>query len=167
MATIYRFVIEQKTSGKGGSETGRGGKPKASVGAAKKGKDLPLLWGGKKGGVEHNRKMRAINPLLNKLTGGVWEKGMRVGRALGGVVRKNTETGKLSIGGPAIAIIIAFIIMTAWRITAKFNQIERERAEKYNTENFKQLENGTSAVHGAYKVMVNGWSGRITYNENK
>ena len=36
-----------------------------------------------------------------------------------------------------------------------------------NTSNYKHLENGTSAIHGAYKVMVDGWSGRITYNENK
>ena len=31
----------------------------------------------------------------------------------------------------------------------------------------KKLENGGGAVHGSYKRMVNGWSGRITYNENK
>lgn len=165
MATIYRFVIEQK-AGKGGSGTGRTG-PRANKGAAKKGRDLPLLWGGDKGGVEHNRKLRAINPLLNKITNGVWEKGMRLGRAVGGVVKQNTETGKLSIGGPAIAIIIAFIIMMAWRITAQFNQRDRATAEKLNAENYKALENGAGAVHGAYKLMVNGWSGRINYNENK
>lgn len=167
MATIYRFVIEQKTSGKGGSETGMGGKPKASKGAAKKGKWIPLFGGGEKGGVEHNRKLRAINPLMNKITNGVWEKGMRIGRALGGLVKQNTETGKLAIGGPAIAIIIAFIIMMAWRITTMYNQKERATAEKLNAENYKQLENGGGAIHGAYKLVVNEWSGRITYNENK
>ena len=165
MATIYRFIVEQKTtSGSDGTASGKG---RAKKGAAKKGKDLPLLWGGEKGGVEHNRKLRAINPILNKITGGIWEKGMRLGRAAGGLIKKNTETGKLSIGGPSIAIIIAFILITTWNIIAKFNQRDRATAEKVNTENYKHLENGGSAVHGAYSLMVNEWSGRITYNENK
>ena len=56
--------------------------------------------------------MRAINPLLNKMTGGYWEKGMRVGRAGLGLVQRNTETGKLGVSGPAIAIIIALLIQT-------------------------------------------------------
>lgn len=163
MATIYRFVIEQKQSGGRGDS---GGKPRASKGAAKKGRDLPL-FGGSKGGVEHNRKMRAINPLLNKVTGGAWEKGVRLTRAAGGLIKRNTETGKLSIGGPAIAIIIAFVIMTVWNSIAKWNQRERYTADRLNAENFKQLENGSGAIHGSYKIMVNGWSGRITYNENK
>ena len=163
MATIYRFVVEQK--GRGGGSGG--GKPRANKGAGKKGRDLPLLWGGDKGGVEHNRKMRAINPILNKITGGVWEKGMRLGRAGAGLVRRNTETGKISFSGTSIAIIVAFILIQAWNIIAKFNQRDRATAERVNTENYKHLENGGSAVHGAYTLMVNGWSGKISYNENK
>ena len=165
MATIYRFIVEQKQSG-GGSGGGRKGSPRASKGAAKKGKYVPL-FGGQKGGVEHNRKMRAINPVLNKITGGAWEKGVRLARAAGGAIKIDKETGKLSLGGPAIAIIIAFILQTAWNIIAKWNQQERARADKLNAENYKKLENCGGAVHGSYKLMVNGWSGRITYNENK
>lgn len=163
MATIYRFVIEQKAS----KSRDSGGSPRANKGAAKKGKDLPLLWGGDKGGVEHNRKMRAINPILNKVTGGVWEKGMRLTRAAGGLVKRNTETGKISLGGPSIAIIIAFILMTVWNTIARFNQRDRANAEKLNAQNFTVLENGTSAIHGAYKVSTNFWNGRVNYNENK
>ena len=166
MPTIYRFIIEQKQSG-GGSGTGRGGKSRATKGAAKKGRDLPLLFGGSKGGVEHNRKMRAINPILNKLTGGVWEKGMRLTRAAAGMFKYNDKTGKIGVSGPAIAIIIAFVLITTWNMIQKWNQRERSYAEKANTSDYKRMENGTSAIHGAYKVMVNGWSGRITYNENK
>ena len=162
MATIYRFVIEQKAGRGGSGSTG----PRARKGAAKKGRDLPL-FGGSKGGVEHNRKMRAINPILNKITGGIWEKGTRLTRAAGGLIKINDKTGKLSIGGPAFAIIIAFVLITAWNAIAKWNQQERARADKLNAENYKKLENGGGAVHGAYKLMVNGWSGRITYNENK
>ena len=160
MATIYRFVVEQK--GRGGG----GGKPRANKGAGKKGKDLPL-FGGDKGGVEHNRKMRAINPILNKVTGGVWEKGMRLGRAAGGLVKVNSETGKITVGGPSIAIIIAMILITIWNTISKYNQQDRAIAEKTNTQNYVSLENGTGAIHGAYKVVTNYWSGKISYNENK
>ena len=107
MATIYRFIVEQKTT-----TTSSGRKSSADSGVskkttAKKGRWVSVL-GGEKGGVEHNRKLRAINPLLNKATGGYWEKGMRIGRAGMGLVQRNTETGKLGISGVAIAIIISF-----------------------------------------------------------
>ena len=63
MATIYRFIVEEKQ--RQDSE-----KPRADKGSAKKGKDLPL-FGGSRGGVEHNRISRAINPILNKVTS-IW-----------------------------------------------------------------------------------------------
>ena len=162
MATIYRFIVEQKTTSSGDGA----GKSRASKGASKKGRDLPL-FGGSKGGVEHNRKMRAINPLLNKVTGGVWEKGMRLGRATAGLVKVNSETGKISLSGPSIAIIIAFILMTVWNQIARLNQRDRAEAEKLNAQNYKRLEVGGGAIHGSYKIMTDGWSGRVTYNENK
>ena len=165
MATIYRFIVEQKTTGRDSS--GTGGKATATKGAGKKGRYLPLFGGGRKGGVEHNRKMRAINPILNKVTGGVWEKGTRLTRAAGGLIKVNDQTGKIKLGGPAIAIIIAFVLQTAWNLIAKWNTRERQEAEKLNAQNFKRLENGGGAVHGSYKLVVDGWSGRISYNENK
>ena len=164
MATIYRFIIEQKQTG--GGEGGRKGSSRASKGAAKKGKDLPL-FGGSKGGVEHNRKMRAINPILNKVTNGVWEKGTRLTRAGMGLVRRNTETGKITFSGTSIAILVAFILMQVWNGIAKWNMRSRQEAEKMNAQNYKRLENGGGAIHGSYKIAVDTWSGRITYNENK
>lgn len=161
MATIYRFVIEQKqtqTSGRKGGSSGGSGKGTT----AKKGK-MVSIFAGEKGGVEHNRKMRAINPLLNKATHGYWEKSMRLGRAGAGLVQRNTETGKLGLSGPAIAIIIAFIIQTL----LKWQNIERQKAMKFNRQNYKAMENGFGAVHGEYETNVNFWTGRTTYNENK
>ena len=158
MATIYRFIIEERQS-----RNGAGGRnsTQASKGSGK-GRYVSLL-GGSRGGVEHNRKLRAINPLLNKATGGIWEKGMRVGRAAMGLVTKNTETGKLGVSGPAIAIIIAFIIQTVMQ----FQNNEIQRAKKSNTQNYTQLENGYGAIHGAYEVTSSWWNGRITLNQNK
>ena len=163
MATIYRFIVEQKASGGASDST----KPRASKGAGKKGKDLPL-FGGSKGGVEHNRKMRAINPILNKVTNGVWEKGMRLARAGVGLANNISEKGwKGAMASPAIWIILAFALITTWNFFQKMNQQDRANAAKLNTQNFKAMENGSGTVHGAYSIAVNGWSGRITYNENK
>ena len=160
MATIYRFIVEQRTSG--GDGGGRKAPSGATKGAAKKGKYVSIL-GGEKGGVEHNRKLRAINPLLNKATGGAWEKGMRVGRAGLGLVQQNTETGKLRLSGPAIAIIIAFIIQSV----LKWQNKEIQKAKKQNTQNYKQLESSIGAVRSQYDISVNLWNGKLTYNENK
>ena len=122
------------------------------------------LLGGSKGGVEHNRKMRAINPLINKMTFGYHEKGMRLGRAALGLIKVNPETGAFAgLSGTAVAIIVSLAIQT----TLKIQGIQRERAEKTNTQNFKAMENGFSSIHGEYKVSKNFWDGAITYNENK
>ena len=162
MATIYRFIVEQKISGGGGTgrkPTQEGGNKKSP---AKKGR-MVSIFGGEKGGVEHNRKLRAINPLINRITGGVWEKSLRVGRAGLGLVQKNTETGAIGISGPAIAILIAFAIQTL----LKWQKVEMQKAQKLNAQNFKQLENGVSAIHSQYKVSTNIFTGRQTYNQNK
>lgn len=159
MATIYRFIVEQKTR-----TTGDGRQPRqsASKGAAKKGR-MVSLFGGEKGGVEHNRKMRAINPLLNRITGGAWEKGMRLGRATTGLIKRNTETGKIGFSGTAIAIIIAMVIQAY----IKIQQAETQKAQKLNAQNFKQLENGIGAMNGQFEITTNWFNGRHVYNQNK
>lgn len=160
MATIYRFIVEQKTLST--SQGRQSSSPQSKKVTAKRGKYISL-FGGEKGGVEHNRKMRAINPLLNRMTGGAWEKGMRLTRAGLGLVKKNTETGKLAISGPAIAIIIAFIIQAL----LKWQKSEMVKAEEKNMQDYKQLENGIGAIHGQYKMSKNIFTGRQTYNQNK
>lgn len=163
MATIYRFVVEQKKASEtGGRKSGKEGSGTSKKTTAKKGKWVSVL-DSPKGGVEANRKMRAINPLLNKVTGGYWEKGMRLGRAGLGLVQRNTETGKLGLSGPAVAIIIAFVIQTVLKIQAR----DRAKANELNAQNYKMLENGYGAIRSSYEISVNGWSGRQTYNQNK
>jgi len=162
MATIYRFIVEQKTTTNDGSRKGGVSTTPSKRTTAKKGKYVSI-FGGDKGGVEHNRKMRAINPLLNRATGGWWEKGTRLGRAGAGLVQKNTETGKMAISGVSIAIILAFLIQSLMKIQRK----EQIRAEKRNAQNFKQMENGLGAIHSEYEIVANAWNGRQTYNQNK
>ena len=161
MATIYRFIVENKTSG-GGSGGRKGNTTPSTKTTSKKGKWVGIL-SGNKGGVEHNRKMRAVNPLLNKMTGGWWEKGTRLGRAGAGLVQKNTKTGELRVSGVSIAIIIAFVIQLLLRWQAQ----ERAKAEAMNAQNFKALEYGIGAVREDYSISQNMWTGRLTYNQNK
>ena len=163
MATIYRFIVENKTTGGGeGRKSSSSGSGATRKSPAKKGRWVSII-GGEKGGVEHNRKLRAINPLLNKATGGYWEKGMRVGRASLGLIQRNTETGKIGLSGPAIAIIIAFVIQTL----LKWQSMERQRADNMNSQNYKALENGFGAVRSSYNISSNFFTGRMTYNQNK
>ena len=161
MATIYRFIVEEKRKGGGDgrNSSSSGGSKKQT---AKKGRYVSII-GGEKGGVEHNRKMRAINPLLNKATGGYWEKGMRLGRAGAGLVQKNTETGKIGLSGTAIAIILAMAI----QVMFKYQNRDRQVAEKQNDNNFKAMENGGIQIRSQYSISTNVWNGAITYNQNK
>ena len=165
MATIYRFIVEQKmTGGNGGGRKSDSSAPTTTAKRtpAKKGKNVSI-FSGSHGGVEHGRKMRAINPLLNKATGGQWEKGMRVGRAGLGLIQKNDETGKIGISGPALAILIAFVLKVGMDILAYFQKLAREQ----NAQNFKQLENGVGSINGQYEISTNILTGRHTYNQNK
>lgn len=161
MATIYRFIVEQRTKESSSGRKAQSDTPKKTT--AKKGRNV-ALFSGVKGGVEHNRKLRAINPLLNKATGGYWEKGMRLGRAGLGLIQVNSETGAFAGLSPvAIAIIIAFVIQTLLKYQAQ----ERAKAEQINAQNYKMLENGVGAIHGEYQITTNALTGRQTFNQNK
>lgn len=166
MATIYRFIVEQKQTG-GSGGTGRTPKQPSSNkgGAGKKTTSLfSYATGEGKGGVEHNRYMRAINPMLNKATGGAWEKGMRLGRAGAGLIQVDKTTGAFAgFSAVAIVIILQMIINTV----LKFQERDRKIAKQQNMQNFKMLENGVGAIHTNYDISVNVWSGKRTYNENK
>lgn len=160
MATIYEFIVKnQATEG-----TGTGGDGKQ--GGGKSARNLfGSSFSGRKGGVEANRKIRAINPVLNRMTGGWWEKGTRLGRAGAGLLKFNPKTGAFAgISGVAVAIIISFVLQQVLQLQLK-QQIE---ARKVNQNNFKKLESGgEGAISEAYGVSTNFWDGKITYNKNK
>lgn len=158
MATIYRIAIEQTT--KSQSDGRKGGN---RLGTGKKSAKSTDISGGYRGGVEHNRKLRAINPVLNKATHGYWEKGLRLGRAGVGLANSFNENGFKALFGTASTIIIALILTTL----IKWQNAERKKAQQVNAQNYKALENGVGAIHSAYSVSVNTLTGRQTYNQNK
>ena len=155
MATIYRFQIEQQESRSGGRKSRDTNESKRTT--AKK-----LKSSSNRGGVEHNRKMRALNPMINKMTGGAWEKGMRFSRAAFGI-RKEDKNGNMVFSTVAIAIIAQMFI----NYLLNYQRAERLRAQRENNQNFKQLENGYGSIHGSYEISTNILTGRHTYNQNK
>ena len=163
MATIYRFIVEQKTTASGGRKSSAESSGMSKKSTAKKGRAVSIL-GGSKGGVEHNRTMRAVNPLINKMTGGWWERGNRVARAGAGLIKVDSETGKFAgISMPAVAILIAFVI----KCLLDYQKLQNQKAEQKNRQNFKQLENGFGQINGMYEISTAYWTGRQTYNQNK
>lgn len=157
MATTFRFIVEDKSTQSVGKEfiTDVDGNVAPKVGASKR---PPILTGSNRG-VEHNRYMRAFNPVLNRVTGGWWEKGNRLGRAGIGV----TETWSSKGAGAALtsvgAILIAqFIIMEAFKLWEK----EKKKANEENEANYLKLKSGATMLSKEYKITKNIF-GKHTY----
>jgi len=138
MATVFKFIVEDKATKTIGKEVQVDANgvvlPKDGAGT-----QLASFTGSNKG-VEHNRYLRAINPILNRYTGGMWEKGTRMYRAGLGVI----DTAKNSGVGAALtsvgAILIAQLI-----IMESVKAIEKaiKEAKEDNQANFFKIKNGT------------------------
>jgi len=163
MATIYRFIVEARKAT--GVSYDADGNPIPAKGAGFKGGASLLAHnpsGRNRGGVEHNRYMRPINPLMNRLTGGYWEKGQRVGRALLGLPEAfKTQNGKLVGAGfasTASLILIQFAIMEV----DKYVREQMKKAKEENQANYLKIVSGQTTIGQDYKVSRNIF-GKITY----
>jgi hypothetical protein len=154
MASVYRIIVENKEINNGYSISSNGEilpKKGSSKGSGLKNGILT----GKRGGVEHNRYMRPINPLLNRYTGGVWEKSLRFGRAMSGLI----TTGSL-VGA---SILLQFGVNA---LDKTFRQYKK-RVEQNNNSNFLQMKYGVNTINEAYSVSKNIITGKITYKSQK
>jgi hypothetical protein len=164
MATIYRFIVEARQAG--GVATDADGVVIPRKGAGSKGgssgSGSGFNFGGSRGGVEHNRYMRPINPLMNRLTGGYWEKGQRVGRAMLGLPEAfKTKDGKFTasgFGSTASLILIQFAIMEADKLIRE----QMKKAKEENQANYLKIVSGQTTLGQDYKVSRNIF-GKITY----
>jgi len=162
MATIYRFIVEaQKASGVQYDADGNV-IPRKGAGSKGGGSGRGFNLGGSRGGVEHNRYMRPINPLMNRLTGGYWEKGQRVGRAILGLPEAfKTQNGKIVGGGftaTASLILIQFAIMEVDKLIRE----QMKKAKEENQANYLKIVSGQTTIGQDYKVSRNIF-GKITY----
>ena len=166
MATIYRFIVEaQKATG---VTTDADGVVIPRKGAGSKGgssgSGSGFNFGGSRGGVEHNRYMRPINPLINRLTGGYWEKGQRVGRAMLGLPEAfKTKDGKFNMGGfgsTASLILIQFAIMEVDKLIRE----QMKKAKEENQANYLKIVSGQTTLGQDYKVSRNIF-GKVNYGK--
>jgi hypothetical protein len=160
MATIYRFIVEaRKASGVSYDADGVviPAKGAGSKGGAS-GSGSGFNFGGSRGGVEHNRYMRPINPLMNQLTGGWWEKGQRLGRAAISLPEQFSKKGIGALGSTGALIIMQFAIMMA----VQAFKDQQKKAKEENQSNFLKIKSGQTTLGQDYKVSKDIF-GKITY----
>jgi hypothetical protein len=160
MATIYRFIVEARKAT--GVSYDADGNPIPAKGAGSKGGGSLTAHnptGKNRGGVEHNRYMRPLNPLLNQITGGWWEKGTRLGRATAGVLDVGSKKGiGAALGSTGALIIMQFAIMMA----VQAFRDQQKKAKEENQSNFLKIKSGQTTIGQDYKVSKDIF-GKVTY----
>lgn len=146
MATIYRFICEDKTNGKS-QDKGVGKSVKAR---------------GKAGGVDYNRYQRITTTIGNKLVHGYYSKVVRFGKAASHLVYKDIE-GNTRLSGISLLILIQF----ALRLFGKIWEHNIQVARQENASNYQKLSTGQSQISQNFSVTRDFFTGKITYRENK
>lgn len=107
--------------------------------------------------VEHNRFSRIYNSTMNKITGGVWEKANRAGKATKGLLFYSSFVGANILG--------QFGMNEFFRQWNAFKQTQQERNEK------DALKIRVGAIDlgsgDSYSINRNFFSGRIHYKTNR
>jgi hypothetical protein len=159
MATIYRFIVEARKAT--GVSYDADGNPMPAKGAGSKGGFSLTAHnpsGKNRGGVEHNRYMRPINPLMNRFTGGWWEKGQRVGRASVGFITEASTKGIGALATTGGLILMQFAIMEVDKMIRE----QMKRAKEENQANYLKIVSGQTTLGQDYKISRNIF-GKITY----
>jgi hypothetical protein len=152
MATVYKFIVEAR-AGQGATDVD--GHSIAPKGAGVKSSTFTAH---NRGGTEHNRYMRPINPLMNRVTGGYWEKGMRAGRAMAQLPSDLNKHGVKALAGVASLILIQLAIMEF----DKWFREQQRKAKDENKSNYLKITSGQTTISQDYKVGVNIF-GKVTY----
>ena len=154
MATIYEFIVRDQT--KDGKKLMVDNETGEVIGKSSVAKEKPLSGSNK--GVDHNRYMRAVNPLINRYVPG-FEKYVRGGRAIVGVYDTLVQTGiKSAITGVG-AIVLLELALT------KLDDLRREKieeAKKENIANYNKLITGQTQLSQNVKATKNIF-GKITF----
>lgn len=154
MATIYEFIVRDQTkNGKQEMIDPETGEVIAKKSVAK---EKPLSGSNK--GVDHNRYMRAVNPLINRYVPG-FEKYVRGGRAIVGVYDTLVQTGIKSAMTGVGAIVLLEMVLTT------LDDLRREKieeAKKENIANYNKLITGQTQLSQNVKATRNIF-GKITF----
>ena len=154
MATIYEFIVRDQT--KDGKKLMVDNETGEVIAKSSVAKEKPLSGSNK--GVDHNRYMRAVNPLINRYVPG-FEKYVRGGRAVVGVydtfVKEGLTASLTSVG----AIVLLEMVLT------KLDDMRREKieeAKKENIANYNKLVTGQTQLSQNVVATKNIW-GKITF----
>jgi hypothetical protein len=160
MATIYRFIVEAQKSGSASFDADGNAIPRKGAGnkGGSSGSGRGFNFGGTRGGVEHNRYMRPINPLMNRLTGGWWEKGQRLGRAVLSLPEQFDKKQLGALASTGALILFQFAIM---EIDRRFRE-QQKKAKEENQANYLKIISGQTTLGQDYKVSRNIF-GKINY----
>ena len=157
MATTFRFLVEDKATKAIGKDVAVS--PKGEI-VPKAGAGIKMAsFTGSNVGVDHNRYLRAVNPVINSFTGGWWEKGTRMFRATRGVAdtAKNSGIGSALTGVGAI-LIYQFIIMEGLNLIRK----EIQKANQANQANYLRIRSGLQVLGRDYDTRRTLF-GKIVY----
>lgn len=160
MATIYRFLVEDRATKSIGKDVvvSKDGVISPKIGA---GSRNFLRTGTGHGGVEHNKYSRIVNPLINNLTGGMWEKGVRLYNGSLDAISMAQQGGLGAIvKGVGFALVAQLAIMTAYRLIQK----EIKNANEANQSNFLKIKSGLLVLN-KNDLPQKTIFGKITYGK--
>lgn len=157
MATIFRFLVEDKATKSIGTQNSVS--PSGEI-VPKKGAGVKLAsFTGSNVGVDHNRYLRAVNPVVNSFTGGWWEKGTRMFRATRGVADTAKNSGAAAaLTGVGAILIYQFIMMETLNLVRK----ELKKAEQANQSNYLRIRSGLQVLGRDY-MTTKTLFGKINY----
>lgn len=161
MATIYEFIVRSQGGESGTTRTDADGNPIPLKGAGVKGGTSLTAHnptGKSSGGVDHNRYMRPINPLINRWTGGYWEKGQRAFNAVRQLPSEVKARGFGAITSVASLILIQLAIMEFDR----WFREQQKKAREENKANYLKITSGQTVLGDNYKIGKDIF-GKITY----
>lgn len=161
MATAYTVYVKDRTA----SKKSGGMRSEESDGGVASDKNV---FSGHHNGVDNNTKLRAINPLMNKITGGNWEKGVRATRAISSFESDYESKGiKSAMMGSGVMTVVAMVVVLIMRQIDKYWTEQKELADKANKLNYVNMENGNNPISGSYELTSNMFNGQITIGDNK
>jgi len=157
MATVFKFIVEDKATKSIGKEVQVDAN---GVVLPKNGAGIQLAsFTGSNKGVEHNRYLRAINPILNRYTGGMWEKGTRMYRAGVGVIDTAKHSG-LATAAIGVGAILIYQLIAIEAIKAIEKAIKA--ANEANHANFLKIKSGMLVLN-RNDLPQKSLFGKITY----
>ena len=154
MATIYEFIVRDQTTTKESRMVDADTGEVIAKNEVKKSKP----FSGSNKGVDHNRYMRAVNPLVNRYVPN-FEKSVRAGRAIAGIYDTTLQNGFVS-GFTGVGAVVMLELILVKLDDLRREQIEKAKAD--NLANYNKLITGQTQLSNTINASKNIF-GKITF----